>query len=867
MIGRRLGHYEIVEKIGEGGMGAVYRARDTTLGRDVALKLLPELLSGDGERVARLEREAHLLASLNHPNIATLHGLEESNGLKYLVMELVAGETLADRIARGPLSIEECFPIFRQIAEGLEAAHEKGVIHRDLKPANIVITPEGRVKVLDFGLAKAAVETPSSDLSKSPTLTREGTEPGVILGTASYMSPEQARGKALDRRTDIWSFGCVFYEALTGRKAFPGETVPDILALTLEKEPDWTELPTSTPRKIRDLLRWCLEKDPHRRLRDIGDARIEIDEPSESRITRPRYRFLPWAAAALASVIAVWSFLRPVAEPKRVVSRFTVNLPREQALTFVNDPSVTLSPDGSRLVYVGGLGDNERRLYVRSLDELEARPIPATEGATSAFFSPDGEWLGFYDTKLKLKKVRFDGLPPITLSDEVDWWGATWAPDDTILFAPRQYSGLSRVPASGGAPSIVTTPDPKQGEVSHRWPQILPDGKTVLVTVLTDTGSFRIGLLSLDTGQHRVLLDAASFARYVPTGHLVYFREEVVVAAPFDLEHLELTGDAVSILEGVWNQTEIGTAHFTFSQDGTLAYVPRNSEGISLVLVNRGGAVRPLTEERRIYVAPRLSPDGQRVAVMIDGHVWIYEIARDVLARVTFGPNREFWPIWTPDGSRLTYRRDDPPNIFWQPANGSGEAERLTTSEKTQRPTSWSPDGKTLVYTEGIPEVEELDMGLLTIDGEPSSHRFLNTTFNEGGGAFSPDGRFLAYVSNESGRNEVYVRTFPRSEGKLQISRDGGVQPVWARSGREIFYRNRDKMMAVPIESSSSFRAGKPALLFEGWFHNSNSVYGPYYDVAPDGEHFVLVQEAPPTQIHVVLNWFEELKERVPTNR
>jgi serine/threonine-protein kinase len=866
MIGRRLGHYEIVEKIGEGGMGAVYRARDTTLGRDVALKLLPELDSADVERVARLEREAHLLASLNHPNIATLHGLEESSGLKYLVMEVVPGETLADRIARGPLPIEECFAIFRQIAEGLEAAHEKGVIHRDLKPANVVVTPEGRVKVLDFGLAKAIAEpAPSSDLSKSPTLTREGTEHGVILGTASYMSPEQARGKSLDRRTDIWSFGCAFYEALTGKKAFDGETVSDILAAILEKEPNWTALPASTPVKIRDLLRWCLRKDSHRRLRDIGDARIEIDEPAPLPVATRPHRYLPWAAAALASVTALWSLLRSTAEPERAISRFTVNLPSEQTLAWVNDPSVILSPDGRRLVYVG-VSDGQRRLYVRSLDELEARPIPGTEGAATAFFSPDGESLGFYDGS-KLKKVRLDGKPPITLYEEVDGWGATWATDGTIFFAPVFNQGLWRVSASGGSPSVVTTPDPKQGEVSHRWPQILPDGKTVLFTILTDTGSFRVGLLYLDTGRHRVLVERGSFARYVPTGHLVYLNGGVLLAAPFDLERLQLMGEPFTFVERIQTHPELGTGHFALSPDGTLAYVPTTSEERTLVWVDRRGAVRPLTEERQVYVAPRLSPDGQRVAVNIEGHVWIYDIARDVLARVTFGPNQEFWPIWTPDGSRLTYRREDPPNIFWQPAEGSSEAERLTTSEKTQRPNSWSPDGKTLVYSEGIPSDDQGDLGILTPDGESGSHPILNTSFHEGSGVVSPDGRFLAYVSNESGRNEVYVRTFPRSEGKLQISRDGGVQPVWARSGREIFYRNRDKMMAVPIESSSSFRAGKPALLFEGWFHNSNSVYGPYYDVAPDGEHFVLVQEAPPTQIHVVLNWFEELKERVPTNR
>jgi serine/threonine-protein kinase len=864
MIGRTLGHYEIVEKLGEGGMGAVYRARDTTLGRDVALKLLPEFVAADREKIARLEREARLLASLSHPNIATLHGLEESNGLKYLVMELVPGETLAERISRGPLRIEECLGIFRQIAEGLEAAHEKGIVHRDLKPANVIVTSEGRVKVLDFGLAKAvAEEAPSSDLSKSPTLTREGTEQGVILGTASYMSPEQARGKTLDRRTDIWSFGCVFYEALTGTKAFSGETVSDILAAILEREPDWTALPARTPVKIRELLRWCLQKDPHRRLRDIGDARIEIDEPSATPVTVPRHRYVPWIVAALVSGIAVWSFLRPEVEPERAVSRFTVNVPPEQALTWANDPSVALSPDGKRLVYVGSSG-NEQRLYVRSLDQLEARPIPGTEGAMTAFFSPDGEWVGFYEAG-KLEKVRLDGGLPIILCDAPNPGGASWGPRDTILFSPGGVEGLSRVSASGGSSSVVSTPDPSQGEFAHLWPDILPNGKTALFTILTGTGIPRIGLLSLETGEYRVLLEGGSFARYVPTGHLAYVSEGVLLAAPFDLERLEVTGKPVPILEGVWTHPTNGTAHFALSLDGTLAYVPGVAAERTLVWVDRVGAVRPITEDRRPYLSPRLSPDGQRLAVTIEDHIWVYDMVRDALSRVTFGPNQEYFPIWTPDGSHLTYGSGDPFNIFWQPVDGSGEAERLTTSENTQLPTSWSPDGKILVYSELMP-TGQYDIGLVTLEGQRKTHTFLQTPFNEAGGVFSLDGRFLAYTSNESGRFEIYVRPFPGPGSKWQISSDGGVQPVWARSGREMFYRNGDKMMAVTIETEPGFRAGKPTLLFEGPFLYPD-LRAAQYDIASDGQNFVMIQEleSGPTQIHIVLNWFEELKARVPS--
>jgi serine/threonine-protein kinase len=680
------------------------------------------------------------------------------------------------------------------------------------------------------------------------------------------MSPEQARGKTLDRRTDIWSFGCVFYEALTGRKAFSGETVSDILAAILEKEPDWTALPARTPVKIRDLLRRCVQKDVHRRQQHIGDARIEIDEPSPSPVTVQRHRYLPWVVVAVVSGIALWSLLRPVAEPNRAVSRFTVNLPPEQALTWANDPSVALSPDGRRLVYVGDSA-NERKLFVRSFDQLEARPIPGTEGATAAFFSPDGEWVGFYTyNPTKLKKVRFDSGLPVVLCDARDAWGASWGPEDDILFCPAGL-GLSRVSASGGSPSVVTTPDASRDETSHRWPEILPGGKSALFTILTTGGTPRIGLLNLETGEYRVLLEGGSFARYVPTGHLVYVSEGILLAAPFDLDRLELTGEPVALLEGVWTNPAFGTAHFALSRDGTLAYVSGVAAERSLVWVDRKGSVRPLTEVHRPYQAPQLSPDGKKIAVTIERHIWVYDMVRDALSRVTFGPDHEYWAIWTPDGSRLAFRRDDPPNIFWQRADGSGEAERLTTSENTQRPTSWSPDGKTLVYTDAA-EDGRLDIGLLALEGEPRLLAFLQTPFNEGGGVVSPDGRFLSYVSNESGRGEIYVRPFPRAEGKWPISSDGGVQPIWARSGREIFYRNGDKMMVVPIDTEPAFRAGKPALLFEGAFQGFD-VYLQHYDATPDGQNFVMVQEVEsrPTQIHVVLNWIEELKERVASTK
>jgi serine/threonine-protein kinase len=781
-------------------------------------------------------------------------------------MELVPGETLAERLARGPLSINECLAIFRQITEALEAAHEKGIIHRDLKPANVIVTPEGRVKVLDFGLAKAVTgEASSSDLSHSPTLTREGTEHGVILGTASYMSPEQARGKTLDRRTDIWSFGCVFYEALTGKKAFYGETVSDVLAAILEREPDWAALPARTPETIRALLRWCLEKDPRERLRDIGDARFAVDEPKPAPTSRHGY--LPWVGAALLLGIALGLLLRSVPLPERAVSRLTVNLPLEQELTTANDPSLALSPDGRKLVYVGG-SRGERRLYLRSLDSLEARPLPGTEAAMTAFFSPDGASVGFY-SPTKLGKLALDSGYSDLLTDVHEPWGASWGSGDVILFSPSGSGGLSLISASGGSPSVVTTPNAARGEISHRWPEILPDGKSALFTILTDSGTPRIGLLSLVTGAYRVLLEGGSCARYQPTGHLLYLSDGALLAAPFDPERLELTGEPARILGDIWTRPDLGTAHFAVSQDGTLAYVQAPEPRSRLVWVDHAGSVQPISEKRGDFEDPRLSPDGRSLSLSIrEGgkfHIGVYEMERDSFAQLTFGPEEDQAAIWTPDGKRMTFRRGGTSNLFWMPADGSGPEERLTTSAYFQRASSWSPDGKVLVYLERRPSVEAEDLWLLHLEGEPKPRPFLETPFRESFGTVSPDGRYLAYMSNESGVWEVYVRSFPGAEGKWKISSEGGSQPVWARSGREIFYRVGDEMMAVAVETEPQFRAGKPVILFEGAFHYAGISF-PQYDVTPDGKRFVMIedQEAWPTRIELVLNWTEELKARVP---
>ncbi len=895
--GAHLGPHEIVSLIGAGGMGEVYQAHDTKLGRDVAIKVLPEAFAHDPQRLSRFQREAKLLASLNHSNIATIHGLEESNGTHYLVMELVPGETLRERVKReGPVPVEEALAIAEQIAEALEAAHEKSIIHRDLKPANVKVTPEGKVKVLDFGLAKAfAGEESGSDPSNSPTLSQAATVQGVILGTAAYMSPEQARGKAVDKRTDIWAFGCVLYELLTGRQAFVGEHITDILAAVMRAEPDWSRLPSATPTKVRDLLRRCLEKDKTRRLRDAGDASIEMDEAlaapgvsltATAPATKGWRQALLWSmassvATAILAAIVVWN-LKPAAPrgAARPTVRLMVTLPPTDrlALTLASlNPVVALSPDGSRLVYVANHGDSTQ-LYVRAIDGFEVKPIPGTDGAATPFFSPDGQSVGFF-TGGKLKKISLSGGAPLTLCSAAGNRGASWGSDDTIIFTPFFTAGLSRVSAAGGMPKPLTVPDHKKGEYSHRWPEVLPGGKAVLFTVWSSSGaSFddaQIDVLSLETGERRVLIEGGTYARYVPSGHLVYARAGGLLAVPFDLKRLQVTGPPVSVLEGVSMSPTTGAAAFSSSADGSLAYVPGALVGSETLLwVDRSGVAQPLPAPPRGYMAPRVSPDGQRLAVAIEASnsgLWLYDPARSTLTRLIEGGVIIPWPIWTPDGKRVTFLSalSGPVDLHWAPADGSGIPERLTTDENYKVPGSWSPDGQVLAFSELSP-TNGWDVWVLKLEGDRKPRPFLQTPSNESIPMFSPDGRWLAYESDESGREEIYVRPFPGPGSKWQISADGGTEPVWARSGRELFYRNGDKMMAADIATQPSFSARKPKVLFEGHYES----YGPfssYYDVSPDGQRFLMVKEnqqgTSASQINVVLNWFEELKRRVPSGK
>ncbi|MGH9862509.1 MAG: protein kinase domain-containing protein [Candidatus Acidiferrales bacterium] len=883
LVGKTISHYRVVGQLGAGGMGEVYRAQDTRLGREVAIKVLPDAFTYDPERLARFEREAHLLASLNHPHIAVIHGLEEADGRRCLVLELVEGETLAERLTRGAAPLEEALMTARQIAEALEAAHEKGIVHRDLKPGNVKVTPEGAVKVLDFGLAKAfESEGVEEDISKTPTLTSPATRIGVLLGTAAYMSPEQARGKIVDKRADIWAFGCVLFEMLTGKQLFGGDTITDTLAAVVRAEPDWTTLPVSTPPKVQQLLRRCLQKDPRQRLRDIGEARIAVEEVLAGKAEAPEAapvvvaargwpERLPWLVAGVLAVLlavslgGLWRTTRTVLAPP---TRLAVPITPPDALFPGDQGLLAISPDGRRLVYVASR-QSTAQLYLRSLDQFQATPMPGTEGATTPFFSPDGEWVGFFAGG-KLKKVSIRGGAPTTLCDGAANRGATWSPDDMIYFTPSPVAGLYRVPAAGGTPQGVTKPDSSKGERSHRWPQMLPGGKAILFTFETSFASFNdahIGVYSPETGQRRTVFDGGANAHYAASGHLVFGRIGSLLAVPFNLTRLEVTGPPAPVVEGVMMNPSTGAVHFDLSADGSLLYLPGSARAVEhpLFWVDRKGVARPAMEGRRAFIGPRLSPDGSRLAVEIGGpttDIWVYDLARQTLTRLTFeGSN--FVPFWTPDGKRIVFSSDRAgvPNLFWKAADGSAPEERLTTSGSPQFASSVSPDGQRVLFRESTSSTAS-DVMVLPLEGERKPQPFVQTSFEERYARFSADGGWVAYMSNESGQPEVYVQPYPGPGGKWQISTEGGTEPVWSRDGRELFYRNGNKLMAVSVQTRSGFQASTPRMLFEGPYE-LGTARATNYDVAPDGQRFVMIkldeQATGSSQLNVVLHWFDEL--------
>ncbi len=889
MIGQTISHYKITSKLGEGGMGEVYRAEDTTLKREVAIKVLPEQFTQDAERLARFRREAQVLASLNHPNVAAIHGLEEADGVRFLVLELVEGETLAERLSKGPLGVEEALEICRQIAEGLEAAHENGIIHRDLKPANVKVTPEAKVKLLDFGLAKALEdEIPAADLTHSPTRTDQMTHVGMIMGTAGYMSPEQARGQVVDKRTDIWAFGSVLYELLTGSQVFVGDTVTDILGAVLHKDPDWKALPEGTPRAIRRLLRRCLERDPHERLRDIGDARIviksvlgeEVEESAEGVGTAtPVWWQQPTRVSVVGLMVLVagvllgfplWNLVYDIQPPAPTVARFSIALPADELNP--PQPSLALSPDGTKLVYAA-VRDGIKRLYLRAMDQLEAKPIPGSEHGVSPFFSPDGEWVGFFtdhnQVKGELKKWSLLGGEPVTICEVEISRGASWGEDGTIIFGRRP--GLWRVSSSGGIP------EPLIPEGSPFFPQILPGAKVVLFRDRLE-GQLYVRVLSLDTGQQSTLMEGARKARYMPTGHLIYQQGNSLLAAPFDLDALELQGTGVPVVDDVW--LALGsTPRFEISSSGSLAYVPGSEvdQADALVWVDRHGVEEPFLETQMELSNPRLSPDGKRLAVVARRgqerpYIRTCEIERCALSPLT--SKARVAPVWSPDGSRLFFTafQAEGVNIWWISSDGTGEPERVLERDYFQFPTSLSSNGKVLVF-EDWGERGDRDIFTLRLDGKAKPEPFHVTQSNERHPVFSPDGNWIVFTSNRSGRDEIYVKRYPAEGGLLAISTDGGQRPFWAPHSGEIFYREGDKMMAASVETEPNLRAGKPRSLFEGLSRlglEQAQGRGRDYDPTPDGQRFLIVkkgEESLSTQINVVRNWAEELKRLVPTQK
>ena len=900
LIGKQLGPYQIQARIGAGGMGDVHRARDTTLGRDVAVKILPAAFMSDADRRARFEREARVLASLNHPNIGAIYGLEEADGVRAIVLELVEGETLAQRLTRGPLPVAQALRIAREIADALDAAHEHGVVHRDLKPANIGLTRERTVKVLDFGLAKlvtAPAEQAADDALDGPKGALGDTRTGTVLGTPAYMSPEQARGDPTDKRTDIWSFGCVLFEMLTDRTAFQGGTSTEILTAILERDVDWDALPVTTPANVRRLIARCLDKDTKQRLRDIGDARIELAEALTANAAANTPHLLArasrrtfWLLAA-AAVVAVGAFgyqrlgrLTSVsARPASVgaVGRFVEALGEGRQLGPA--PSLAVSPDGRRIAYVA-VENGTRSLYVRELDQISSQALAGTEGADQPFFSPDGQWIGFF-AQSKLKKVSVVGRAPVDICDALDPRGASWARDGSIIFAATASSALVRVSAAGGTPQPITSLDRSLNEASHRWPRLLPGDEAILFAA-GPTVSARgwneahVNVQSLKSGMRRLLAQHGTYPLFAPTGHLLFLQDGVAYAQRFDPVKLEVTGEARPLLERVPAGRGIngGARDLALSATGTLAYLPDVARAPdALVWVNRSGAEEvvsfPLAAGSH-PIGPRLSPNGRQLAVTVVGptasEVWVYDIALATARPLTDG-GRNLWPVWAPDGMRVAYgsSREGSTNVYLKSADGTSMEERLTSTLYTNFPHSWSPDGKSLAVTgsgpHGRPVIE-----ILPTEGQRQPRPFDESGVTSRHPAFSPNGRWVAYVSNSSGRNEVYVRAYPNPATQIPISKDGGEEPVWARSGRELFYRRGNTMMAVDvIATPHRLSAGVPKQLFSGSYAAGGTRAG--YDVSTDAQKFILVRSSGAavnaSRFSVVVNWLDDLEARTASGR
>jgi hypothetical protein len=872
--GTRFGSYEVARLIDAGGMGEVYRARDVELGRDVALKVLPAFFTSDANRVARFEQEAKTLASLDHANIAHIYGLERSEGTTALAIELVDGPTLAERITHGRLPVEEALRVAIQIADGLAAAHERGIVHRDLKPANIKLKADGTAKVLDFGIAKVLDPRTTTGPGPAALTTPAMTEAGVVLGTAAYMSPEQARGRPVDQRTDIWAFGCVLYEMLTGHRAFEAETVSETLAAVLRSDVDWSLLPDELPPIVRAFLVRCLHKDPAQRVHHMADVGLALEGAFDTGVSgsvtaarAPSWRHaIPIAAALIVGVGITGLTLWPRTPAVPIVTRLQVTLPPHQPFYFNGRHLLAISPDGTRLAYTAGQG-----LWLHPLDQIDARPVPGAEDeARGPFFSRDGQSIGYYAAG-ELRRVSVTGGAPVTIAKVVNPWGASWA-DDGMIYYGQGPDGIWRVPASGGTGERLIVV--KEGEQAY-GPHLLPDRKSVLFTLLpAGVGSWnraQIVVQSLTTGERVVLVDGGRDARYVDTGHLVYALNGSILAAPFDASTRRVTGGAVPLVNDVFDAgTVTGAVHFDIADNGSLVYAQRPGP-VRLTWVDRNGKEELIPAEPRRYRHPRVSPDGTRIAVEIDDpnntDVWVGDARRGTFTRLTSGGDVNSDPIWTRDGSRIVYSSvRGTEGLFWQRADGSGQAEHLVEGSAGIRACTWTSDGQ-LVYEELV----GTELRLLTPDG-PAPPRAIKmfespNYFNERLPALSPDGHWVAYQSTESGEPEVYLRPFPDvSSLRRQVSLGGGFAPLWAPNGREIYYRSSANLMAVKVQTSPTLELGTPEVLFSLDNYVLPGTRGIKYDVAPDGR-FLLLKDSGTggSQDRVVLvqNWTEELKRRV----
>jgi len=890
--GSRLGIYEVTAAIGEGGMGQVYRARDTRLNRDVALKILPDVFAGDADRLARFTREAQTLASLNHPNIAHIHGLEESNGLRALVMELVEGEDLSQRIARGAIPLDEAIPIATQIAEALEAAHEQGIIHRDLKPANIKVRADGVVKVLDFGLAKAMepMSAMAAGVSMSPTITTPAmmTGVGTILGTAAYMSPEQARGRSVDKRADVWAFGAVLFEMLTSRRAFAGEDITDTIVSVVSKEPDWPALPPSTSASVRSLLRRCLDKDPRRRLRDIGEARLALESTFETAApqttssapsTAPRGP-VAWIAAIAAVAIVALAIpaLRHLRETPRPETRTEINTPATSEAS-----SFALSPDGRQIVFVAS-GDGRSHLWLRSLAATTAQPLAGTDGATYPFWAPDGRAIGFF-AEGALKRLDIGGGGERILAQAINGSGGTWNADGDIVFAPSLTTPLMRVPATGGAAVAVTAFGPQQS--GHTGPYFLPDGRRFLFYAYGGPEVDGIYLGGLDGRAPTRLAAADGSGVFLPEnarligasragGWVLWVREGMLVGQQLDSTKDALVGETVTLADSVADRRFLTAASVTTT--GLVGYRTGGGSRRQLTWMDRSGTARgTVGDPDGTFSNPRVSPDGRQVVVVrqVQGNydLWVIDGARTT--RFTFDTARDDFPTWSPDGTRIAFRstRTSRSDLYQKLTSGAGTDERLVTSDQLNTTSSWSADGRFLLYMSADPQTLA-DIWVLPMLGDRKPSVVLKTPFRELWGTFSPDGRWVAYQSNGSGpQPEIYVRPFVEpgatgaaaTGGYRRVSTAGGIMPAWRPDGKELYYLNpAGAIMAAPIAvTGPTIEPGAPVMLFPTRIFGGgvDAQQGRQYDVAPDGRFLINTElENSASPITLLMNWNPEGK-------